>query len=952
MKKLLLIFITLFSLNTFSQGTDFDYDGTGNITDVTNWVDQFDGVTNPTDFTTGTFYITTSVSLDADWDMQGTAIVNDGATFTIGGALSINSAGLLTNSGTTGNIVINSTNASAATLDDPMANTVTYGAGSTVFPTTYNILTISGNSTLGSGTTIVNTTLNLGAAVALTLNGQTLQLKRVVSGTGTITGDALANLSCTGTSANTGSLNFTSGARLLNNFTISKATTRSVTLGTDLTVGGAFSITTASLILNGKQLTLNGSITVTTSSVVGSSTASLVIGGSGTTTNNLIAHPTFTNISAFTLNRSGATFTLQRDMTLGGGLTLSNGSLDLNGKLLTLNGDISSTSGNLVGSATSTLSIAGSGSISGTLNGLTDLSDFTLNRSGQILTIGSNLTIAGVTNLTAGVLNLNSRLLTLNGVTTFGASTISGSTTSSLSIGGSGSISGSMLMTQTSSSTRSLYDLTLNRSSQTLTIGNALEINNSITPTLGTIGLGTALVTLKSTSSKKARVGVVGGGFTGTMNVETYIPGGTAGWNTLGPAGVSGLTVANWDGGSGSSTGIAMSCSGCLNNSGFYSIQADAAGNGTYTALTGSSNLTPGTGYWVYVAANLSSAIDITQTTTGPVVTGSQPSGTGFMSNPYASPISLSSLQGSNPGLGAIDVYDANGGAYTSYNGGIPSDVIPMGQGFYSNGVTSVTFNESNKTSSDNSMLRTATNIGNVLKLKISDWYNNYDQTYIRLHDDATIGFDNTLDAHKKYATPGYSGTGPVYSAYTTISSLIGTEDYAINSLQPATTQDIVLPILVKMMATGPCTISPEGIENLDPNACVTLKDKLLNINHNLRSGAYVCTASDTATHARFELTICGNSLVTGIKSTNVSTNNVLIGQDGSAGIFVKTSFDKNTKSTISAYNVMGQQLIADKEIEGTNDTVYLDLKNTTNQIVIIKVTNEKGTFTQKVFLN
>ena len=54
----------------------------------------------------------------------------------------------------------------------------------------------------------------------------------------------------------------------------------------------------------------------------------------------------------------------------------------------------------------------------------------------------------------------------------------------------------------------------------------------------------------------------------------------------------------------------------------------------------------------------------------------------------------------------------------------------------------------------------------------------------------------------------------------------------------------------------------------------------------------------------------------------------------------------------ISAYNVMGQKIIADKEIEGTENLVYLDFKDTHNQIVIIKVTNDKGTTTKKVFLN
>jgi hypothetical protein len=729
------------------------------------------------------------------------------------------------------------------------------------------------------------------------------------------------------------------------NFTI-PATRRLALTSASLTVQGGSTLT---LVRTTNYLSAT-SVSLAPNSTVVFAQASAV---------NLWTNGVFENLTI-----SSAAKNLSSNITVNGILNLNAANVNMSAnRTLTMNGTLTG-SGAIV-AALGGISIGGTGAF-GTLNFSTTnptIKNLTINRAGSgTVVLGSNLTVSnglGTTfSLTNGILDLNSKHLNTGARTSsFGGGFLKGSSTSSVSIAAATTLSGSLLMDQTSSTTRSLADLTMNTTGKTLTIGNTLDIINSITPTLGTIGLGSGNVTLKSTSAKKARVGVVGGAFTGTLKVETFIPGGSAGWNTIGPAGISGLTVTNWDGGSGSSTAFAMSCTGCINSpasvpGSFVSITSDPAGNGVYNDLISSSALTPGTGYWVFIGSNLTSAIDITQTTTGPVVTGNVTNSTGFMSNPYASPISHASLQGSNPGLTSLDVYDPNSATYVSFNGGIPSDIIPMGQGFYTNGVTSVTFHESDKTSSNNSMLKTATSIGNVFQLKIDGWYGDYDNTYVRFHNDATPAFDDLLDAYKRYATPGYAGIPGVYTQYTTISTINANQDYAINSLPFALTTDAVIPVLAKASATGQYTISPIDIHNLPANSCVILKDKLLNINHDLRTGSYVFNMADTTSAPRFELTICAGQYATAIKQNSSINTNVLIGQDGTAGVFVKTAFDKNTKSVISAYNMMGQKIIADKEIEGTENLVYLDFKDTHNQIVIIKVTNDKGTTTKKVFLN
>lgn len=762
--------------------------------------------------------------------------------------------------------------------------------------------------------------------------------------------------------------------------------------GTSATIGAAWAVSgTGTQIIVGNGTTWNTNFTIPATNALTLTNAILIVQNSSTltlanTTNylsaastSLVANSTvdFAQASNVTL-WSGATF---QNLTISGasakscsGNNVISGILNLNGANLQMAGNTNlSLNGTITGAGTlvaalGNIIIGGTGAF-GTLNfsvASPSIRNLTINRtSSGSVTLGSNLTLAagaaGSVAFTNGTLDLNGKTLTINRPITFGSGAFKGSATSVLNISGAGAVTGSMLMDQTSSSTRSLLALIIGNAAKSITLGNALEILDSVKVSAGTLACAGNL-TLKSTSTLKARIAQIGGTVSGNIKVETFIPGTTAGWRNLGPSGVSGLTVANWDGGAGSASGFAMTCSGCTYGSSsaggyFVSIQGDPAGNGTYTELTSSSALTPGTGYWVYDGSSSTAAINITQTTSGPVVTGNVASGIGFMANPYPSPISIDRLK-THTAITQVDLYNENTGTYTSYNGGIPaSGVIPMGQGFYASGATNITFQESDKVSYNTAaynIAKTASSstIGTVFQLNVAGVSSgDFDQTYIRFHGNATPTFDNDLDAYKRFATPGYLGYPGAYSQYTTINTLASNMDYAINSLPYATTSNAVIPVRVKVSVTGTYSILPVGIASLPSTACVTLKDKLLNITHDLRTGAYVCSIADTTSAPRFELTICAD-ITTGINNNAVvNTNNTLINQDIN-GAYVKTSFETNTKATISAYNVMGQKLMADKEIEGKDLTTYLDLGDVHSQVVIIRVTTAKTNTTKKIFIN
>ncbi|MBA3663101.1 MAG: hypothetical protein H0W61_02695 [Bacteroidetes bacterium] len=651
---------------------------------------------------------------------------------------------------------------------------------------------------------------------------------------------------------------------------------------------------------------------------------------------------------------------------------------------------------------------AGAKTITGTGSaGQNPIGNITFNCTGGV-SMSGNLAVSGIWKTTSiGAFTQGTSVVTmLGGTVTSGTATTAqayfdnlSTTTSSTTIFSSNSyvtVNGNL--TNSGSITTNNALLRLNGTGAQSVSGNSISINgieisntgtkSLITPVnvldsvkisaAGTLATGGNL-TLKSTTSLKGRLAQIaaGGSVSGNVTVETFAKGGSAGWAELGASGIQGLTFNSWYGQiamtiEGSATGV-TSAGGLY----FESVQgwneADAYGYDTTIVVT--SPITVGKGYWVYLASNNTSANDMVWTVSGPPVTGnvtinltkSLQNGDNLIANPYASPISWTKLRNGNTNVNnAVYTYNADGGVYASFVNGVGtnggSDVIPMGQGFYvsANAATSLVAAESNKVSfntSSNQLLRlsspeetSSTNIGQVFKLKLNGSNGDFDETAFRFHSVATPAYDSDWDAVKIFATPGYAGYPGVYSFYTTISSKSGNKDYSVNSLPPITTQSVSIPLLVKVMSTGSYTISPVDLQNFSNPSCLVLRDKLLNINHQLSNGPYICTISDTTSAPRFELNICAQSIPTSVSNNVIEENNIQISQD-QQGAFVKTSFNKSTKAVISVYNIVGQQLTENITVNGTENTTYLNL-NTHNQVVLIRVTTDKESVVKKVVLH
>lgn len=492
---------------------------------------------------------------------------------------------------------------------------------------------------------------------------------------------------------------------------------------------------------------------------------------------------------------------------------------------------------------------------------------------------------------------------------------------------------------------------------------------------------GGNLILNAANGGTKARIAPLGTGasIAGNITVQNFIPGGTPGWANIGTSGVSGKTVLDWDG------QIPITCTGCTYDSTiitppFTSVWKWDELNETYEFGLASDALTPGKGFFVYVASDLISASDYTLVYTGPAVTGNvnvtinvanSPSSaftSNLISNPYASPIEWENVftsNGSNAEFGSIYAWNAQAGAYSIYTPGSgvsgaagfgANGLIPAGQGFFLDADNSgfnfpftLTFHETDKATSNSSEIFKSHNNSTSVKFKL--FLNcpgeEIQNTMLHFNPQATENFDNYYDARHIFSTPGYMGYPGSYSKYNNISTYWNGRDYAINTL-PELAKSYTVPVLVKVATSGSYSISAGEFQNF--YSCLVLHDKLFDSYHNLIQSPYVFQINDTTSTPRFEIIVCESGVANpnSIRELNASST-IFITQDGNSAL-VTTKFESQTKAEISVYNLLGQKLMSDIQIKGTetNTRLPLDVKD---QVIFVRVSTDKEVVTKKLMI-
>lgn len=793
---------------------------------------------NNVTISTGSFTASGNISMPGSTS-RNSFVCSGAATVTIGGTWSL--SGLLTPS--TAKFVYNGSSAQSV-LGATYQKLVLSGTGNKSFG---GSVTVSDTLTIAAGTTLNNSgSTNLRTDGVFYILGT---YNETATG-GSVTFNGGVYVETTGTvSCSIGETFVFSAGGLINNGTFSCGTSNFSTFQTvSQAISGSGSTTFSTLTIN-VATTNNTTITVNTS-LAGSNTLTQgsgavlnIVGTSGITGLAASANTNTVNYTAsgaqtvkavayndLTLSGSGAK-ALGGSLAVGGTLTISGAStLTIGGNTLTLNGDFSGSSTNkLTGSSTSNITIDGSGSLGnlffdqttpGTSNNIATL---TVNRSGLTATLGNNLDVSTSLTLTNGKLAINGQTLNLKGnITNTISNSLVGSSTSTLSISGSGSMNDLFFDTTVAGTTNQLANLTINRSAQIITLGNALNVSGVVTPTAGTLASAGNL-TLLSTASATGRI--ANGGcttcsyITGNVTIQRFVPAAARRYRFMGST-VQATTLADWK-----NEIYVTGAGGAVNGFDATTTNSPSAYAYNETVITGDLNtgwtaaattadtLTPGKGYRIFVRGDrsntgrLTGALNdqnaVTMNLVGVPNQGNITAAISFtssgnaandgwnlVSNPYASPYDWNAHFDDSSTHSKLEPYimilSAQSGGYVSFNtnadaGNLTNGIIPAGASFW------VKANGANPTLIFKEQYKVANNPVSLFKTNEGENFN------IKLYYDS-ITFD---DVTVKYI----NGTLPTYDSYdirklagTVTLSTYGTDNIhlALSSRPLATTVDTI----------------------------------------------------------------------------------------------------------------------------------------------------------------
>jgi trimeric autotransporter adhesin len=759
-------------------------------------------------------YITTDV--DGFSGSFATAISSSSTSITLGSSSTIEYAG---------------TAAQAISLRSDYANvTISGGAVSKTIATGATIL--SGNMNVNAGTLVIagNTLTiseNLTGTGAVSFTTGTLNLAGNYSNTGTLTLGTTSTINYTGTSAQSvrsttysnlgfsnagvktfaGPIMLTAGrTMLINANAIVNAGTNQIT-STGATVTITINGTLQTADLDGLSGALNTTISnsninisafATTSTIVynapsgnqmvtvfapDSVYANLVLSGGGTKTTAanfyILSGCTFTldagiffDMGTRNIRRSGAgtaTFNINGIFYTRLLAGFSGGSTAINSTGTVIN--LGSTSVIYYGRTTEQ-----------TLSSRSDYAKVRIDGN-STKTLSGPVTISDSLNIINGDLVIGTNTLTLNGPVG-GAGTLTGSATSNISIGGSAA-NATLNFTQTSSASRSLNNLILNRTNGA-TISNALEISGTVTVTNGTLASG-GNITLLSTASGTARIAALAGGasVSGNVTIQRFIPGGTgkrryryltSPVNTAGSYNLNSFIDDIYITGNGAGYDAnTVSPSVYIYNE----AMSGAQGVGFVPPATTSTPIPVGAGISVFVRGsrglanqfNASTIPDnVTIDMTGTINSGtiSAPvtytntgvainDGWNMVANPYPSQIDWNAAGWTKTNIiNTVYIYNAVTGTYGAYNGIVGTNnttsIIPSGQAFFVKATAAnpvLTFTENVKTSANPfNLWRTSSADSNLVRITFYKDSVNADEALVFLSSYASSMYD-MFDAEK-----------------------------------------------------------------------------------------------------------------------------------------------------------------------------------------------------------
>jgi hypothetical protein len=796
-----------------------------------------------------------------------------------------------------------------------------------------------------------------------------------------------------------------------------------ITLGTVIlnsarTASGNLNITGGGLTL-GANLTINGNWTRASSATFTPSTFTVTLSGSSAQTIQITGGGTSTQYSLIVNNSAGVSLSNSNgnltNLTVTNALTLTAGSLTTNGNTLTLNSGIAITRG--TGTISAVPSFSGTSSITYTTGGVT--TDNELNSSVTSLTCsnasgtvtlksGATLTATTATNAVGGTFLVpitSTLILGSGGFSNSGPLTINGNlqlnagsfitNAGNFTYGSSGNLiyntGGSYGMSNEWPDSSGPNSITIQNSGTNLTIGASRTISSSGSMTVNagcsfTVSSTFTLttnnnLTLKSDATGTASIGNSAGSFSGEITVERHIPANGRRYRFLASPVVGGTTL-EWrnDGVNTSGLGIQITGTGTVDAStsnapsAFYYNESSTSntginGVGKWVAIDGSTTITNGRGYRVFVRGdriislttvnsdNNATTISVkgthpTTTVTLPVTytVGDGGLGWNLVGNPYPCSIDFTSGAGwtkTNIGTG-VAVYrpssnsyaysitngDATNNVLVTTNGG--SNIIGSGQAFWVRATATspvLTCTQAVKVTSAPPTVLLKTAPKNQLRLKLTQDSSNIDETVIAFGGKFSDDFIETEDVNK------------LVNATVNISSVVGIEKYAAINFTSNNYKEKTIPLSVWGNTNGTYQLDLSQVEGFDPTVTLFLKDKFLNtttaIDQNKTINFSITDDSLSKGDLRFELLFKNaNTNVSEFSNSILNTNLSVYPNPATDVLNINISNANFKNSEVVVYNISGIEIL---KTNMANNNAQLNIESLSNGVYFLKVSNENG---------
>lgn len=973
--------------------------------------------------------------------VNGNVVINNGGTLIAGNTNATHTAsvsGNVTNNGTldfrpTGSRLVN------VTFDKDGSQTISGSGGTTRFNTVTmnmgstadNILEISTSNlslentflTLTNGTLKLsstyslnvdlfsgNTTLPISTGIYLnnpnvTLNfqGNLVLAGRLNIDAGVINiGDAADEylesnggvIDIKGGGLNVASRYFSTNINTLSNFSISGGTFTIPTVGSSSTsvypfqinaFGSSFNMTGGSIVIqreggNGSQdlgLYIDGLATN------GISGGTIQFGNNSTPSSQTLNVYSTSEFPEMLIHNANTTVKLLNPLTIDNGLTITGGALNANSNNINIYGNWTSTGTYTTGS--NTTSFIGTGIQTINTTGGENFDNVTVDKPSGNLVLASNAAVNLLT-LTSGNLSINGNTLALADLNA-SVGKIIGSNTSSLTINGSGDF-GFLNLLNTSIANKTLYNLTINRSSSgVVTIGtDSLRVKNTINIQNGTLQTNNRLI-LVSDAAGTARIGpLTTGNITGNVIAQRFIPGGVnkRQWRYLSsPVNVGGSMSVNQfkdnifiTGPGGVTNSFDNSPNNTISFRTYLESKPGIVDSGWVAAPNGNATYPTGTGLSVFVRGsrslpnpflNWTVPDNVTIDLIGEVNKGnfnfnlsytangvSQADGFNFIGNPYPSPIDFLAASGitKNNIQNRFWVYNPIKRVYGIFDGALDqgtNDItryISSGQGFFvkATSASSPSLQLTENVKVENTPINFFRNqlSENILKLVLEKDSTTSDELIIAFREGAQKEDGDESDVVKlfnenlNFYSKSNNGINLAINQYPIplTADTINLSSFAYNEGSPW---------------TGNYSIQFKNVESVDANINLYLADVYLNKYINIRNHTgyefEINADANSMGNDRFKLMFGDINLST----DKISSNDLILYPNPvrNALNIVLSSNTKDAPCKIEVIDPMGRKVLStETEIQGAK--VNLDIRELPVGMYLINMYSDSGVWQSK----